>query len=176
MSTQEIREKAEKFERRVYWENALSYFVGLVGVVIVSICILWRGFPGTVLIRLGLGLIIVAVLYMLWQIRKRSPSRRVPAEMGAVSCLDFYRKELERRGDHNRRFWWEIGPAIPGVVTLWVAMALIHPSHLRHPGWILLGVITISLLIVLCFWRQSAGRARKLQSEIDALDALQEPR
>jgi cell division protein FtsW (lipid II flippase) len=172
MSTQEIRRKAEKFERKVFWENAVNYLLGLVGVAFVCFCIVWHRYPKDVLIRLGLGLTVAAVLYLLWQIHKRSPVRRFPAEMGAVSCLDFYRKELERRRDHHRRYWWDIGPAIPGVVILWVAMTRISPSHLRHPGWVLMGVVTVSVLIVLYFWRQSAVRAQKLQDEINELDAL----
>lgn len=176
MPAQEIRRKAEKFKRRVLWENALCYLVGLAGVAFVSFCLVWHRYPKDVLIRLGLGLTVAAVLYMLWQLRKRSPLRRLSAEMGIASCLDFYRTELERRRDYHRRLWWDIAPAIPGVVILWVAIAHIHPSHLRHPGWNLVGVIAVSVLIVLYFWRQSATRARKLQCEIDQLNALREHR
>jgi hypothetical protein len=176
MSIQEVRRKAEKFERKLFWENALNYFVGLIGAAFITYCLVSHRYPKDVLFRLGLGLIVAAVFYILWQIHKRSPSRRMPKEMGIVSCLEYYRKELEGRRDHHRRFWKDIGPAIPGVVILWVAMARIHPSHLRPPGWVLTGVIIVSVLIVLYFWRQSTVRARKLQDEIDKLDALREPR
>jgi tetrahydromethanopterin S-methyltransferase subunit E len=174
MSVEEIRGKAARFQRKVFWENALNYVVLLAGVAFVSFCLVWHRFPTTVLIRLGLGLTVAALLYMLWQTHKRSPSRRVPAEMGIVSCLDFYRKELERRRDLHRSVWqWCFGPAIPGVIILLVVMARIHTSHVRHPGWILIGVLTVSVLMVVYGWRQSAARARKLQSEIDEIDAFQ---
>jgi hypothetical protein len=175
ISIREIRRKAEKFERKVFWENSLNYFVGLIGAAYFTYCLVWHHYPKDVLVRLGLGLTVAAVLYMAWQNHKRSPSRRVPAELGAVSCLDYYRKELEGRRDHHRRFWRAVGPAIPGVVILWVALARINPSHLQHSGWTLVGVITASVLIVLYFGRQSAVRARELQHEIDKLNAMRQP-
>ena len=176
MSIQEVRRKAEKFEKKVFWENALNYFVGLIGAAFMAYCLVWDRYPKDMLIRLGLSLTVAGVLYVLWRIHKRSPSRRVPAELGVVSCLDYYRKELENRRDHYLSFWKDIGPAIPGVVILLVAKARIHPSHLQHPEWVLAGVATVSALVVWLFWRQSTLCARKLQHEIDALDALRESR
>jgi hypothetical protein len=174
MSAEEIRRKAVRFGRKVFWENALNYFVGLVGVAFVSFCLVWHGYPTDVLVRLGFGLCLVALLYMLWQTHKRSPFRRVPAEMGIVSCLEFHRRELERRRDLYRSVWqWCFGPAIPGAAVLIIGMARINPSHARHLGWALAVVVTISVLILIYGWRQSAGRARKLQDQIDELDALQ---
>ena len=85
MSIQEIRRKAEKFEKKVFWENALNYSVGLVGGAFIAYRLIWYHLPGDLLIQLGLGLTVAAVLYMVWQNHKRSPSRRVPAEMGALS-------------------------------------------------------------------------------------------
>lgn len=169
---QEVRRKAEKFERKVFWKNALSYFVGLIGAAFMAYCLVWDRYPKDILVRMGLSLTVAAVLYVLWQIHRRSPSRRVQAELGVESCLDHYRKELESRRDHHLRFWKDIGPVIPGVVILLVAKARIHPSHPQHAGWVLAGVITVSAVAVLYFWRQSTACARKLQNEIDALDAL----
>ena len=174
MSVEEIRRKAMKLQRKIFWENALSYLIGLGGVAYLSFCLMGHRFPKTALFRLGLGLILIAILYMLWQTHKRSPSRRVPAEIGLVSCLDFHRQELERRRDFHRSVWrWGLGPAIPGVVLLLVALARIHPNYAPHPGWNLAGVIAVSVLLYIYASVQSAGRARKLQGEIDELDALQ---
>jgi hypothetical protein len=176
MSIQEVHRKAEKFEGKVFWENALNYFVGLIGAAFMAYCLVWDSYPKDVLVRLGLSLTVAGVLYVLWRIHRRSPSRRVPAELGVVSCLDYYRKELETRRDHYLSFWKDIGPAIPGVVILLVAKARIHPSHLQQTGWVLAGVVAVSALVVLLFWWQSTLYARKLQREIEALDALREAR
>lgn len=174
MSTEEIRRKTVNFERKVLWENALQYGVLLAGSALFMYRFVLYG--PDVLLRFGIGMSVAFMFYLGWQIHKRSPFRRIPAEMGAASCLDFYRKDLERRRDHHRRFWWDIGPAIPGIIILWVALARIHQSQLGHQRWVLTAVITVSVLIVLYFWRQSVGRVRKLQGEIDELDALRKPR
>jgi hypothetical protein len=177
MSVEEIHRKAAKFQRKVFWENALNYFLLLVGVAFACFFFIRYGSPTDVLRRLGFGMTVAAMLYMVWQTHKRSPFRRVPAERGFVSCLEFHRKELERRRDLHRSVWrWCLGPAIPGVVFLLVGMARINPNHARHPGWNLAGVITCMVLAYILGWRQSADRARKLQHQIDELDALQAQR
>ena len=177
MSAEEIHRKVVRFERKVFWENALNYFVILAGVAFVCLFFIRYGVPTDVLRRLGGGMTVAAMLYMVWQTHKRSPFRRVPAEIGLVSCLEFHRKDLERRRDLYRGVWrWCLGPTIPGVVVLIVGLARINPNHARHPGWNLAGVITCSVLFYILGWRQSADRARKLQGEIDELDAIQAQR
>ena len=177
MSTEEIHRKAERFERRVFWENALNYFVGLAGVAFLSLCLMWHGLG--VLLRFGFGLILLAVLYMVWQTHKRSPFRRVPEEMGLVSCLEFLRRELERRRDLHRSVWrWGLGPALPGLVVLMVGLA--RMGHGRHSVRDLVAFNLMSgVIAVFAFayaWRESQWRALKLQDQIDELDALREPR
>ena len=101
MSVEEIRRKAVRFERKVFWENALNYFVGLAGV---TFCCYFVLHGPNVLFRLGFGMLVAVMLYLVWQRHQRSPFRRVPSEMGIVSCLEFHRQELERRRDYHRRF------------------------------------------------------------------------
>jgi hypothetical protein len=167
MSAEEIHRKAVKFERRVFWENALNYFVGLAGVAFC--CYLVLHGP-SLLFRLGIGMIVAVMLYIVWQTHQRSPFRRVPAEVGIVSCLEFHRKELERRRDFHRRFLRFLVPAIPAYVVLMVAFVQLHPRHL---GWRLAVVNVVVALIVWTFWGQSQWYARKLQNQIDELNALE---
>jgi hypothetical protein len=175
MSADDIRRKAKKFQKKVFWENALNYFLGLAGAAFLSFRLVWHG-PNA-LIQLGGGLVVAAVLYMLWQTHRRSSFRRAPAEMGIVSCLEFHRKELERRRDLHRSVWrWGLGPAIPGCVVLMVGIARINPGHVRHWGWTLLAVNTVAILAFAYAWMQSERRAHKLQAQIDELDALRELR
>ncbi|MGO8731301.1 MAG: hypothetical protein ACLQVM_00735 [Terriglobia bacterium] len=167
MSAEEIHRKAERFERRVFWENALNYFVGLAGVGFC--CYLVLHGPG-LLFRLGIGMSVAVMLYLVWELHQRSPFRRVPAEMGMVSCLEFHRQELERRRDFHRRFLRFLVPAIPAYVVLMVAFVQLH---LRHLGWRLAVANVVVALIFWTFWSQSQSCARKLQNQIDELDALQ---
>ena len=173
MSADDIRRKARKFQRKVFWQNAVNYFLLIAGVALASFRLVWHG-PNA-LIQLGGGLVVAAMLYMAWQTHKRSSFQRVPADMGNVSCLEFHRKELERHRDFHRGVWrWCLGPAVPGSVLLMVGLAGINPVHARQCGWTLLGVNTVVVLMFLYGWVQSEGRARKLQAQIDELDALRE--
>jgi hypothetical protein len=167
MSAEEIRRKAVRFERRVLWENALNYFVGLAGVAFCGYFVLHGP---SVLFRIAIGMIVPFMLYLAWETHKRSPFRRVPAEMGLVSCLEFHRQELERRRDYHRRYLWFLVPVIPAYVVLMVAFVQLHPRHL---GWRLAVVNVVVALIVCTFWGQSQWYAHKLQHQIDELNALQ---
>ena len=171
MSAEEIRRKAVRFERKVFWENTLNYLVGLVGVAFLSFLLAWHRFPTNVLFRLAFGWVVVALLYVLWQLHQRSPFRRVPAEMGIVSCLAFHRKELERRRDYHRRYWrLVLVPMIPVWPVLMVAFVQLHPRHL---GLLLAAVNVSAVFILLTFWGQSRWAAHMLQHQIDELDAIQ---
>ena len=173
MSTEEIRRKAIEFEKKVFWENALNYLVGFTGVALLSLCLMWQILGP--LLRLGIGLILVAVLYMVWQTHKRSPFRRVPAEMGSASCLEFHRRELERRRDLHRSVWrWSLGPAIPGLLVFMAGLA--HMSPWRHSMRDLIAFnLMFGGIVVFAFayaWRESQWRALKLQNQIDELNAV----
>lgn len=174
MSAEEIRRKAEKFERKIFWENALNYLVGFAGVALLSLCLMWQILGA--LLRLGMGLILVAVLYMVWQTHKRSPFRRMPAEMGVASCVEFHRRELERRRDLHRNVWkWSLGPAIPGLLVIMAGVA--HMSPWNHSLRALISFdLMFAAIVVFAFayaWRESQWRALKLQNQIDELNALE---
>ena len=111
------------------------------------------------------------MLYMLWQTHKRSSFRRIPAEMGIVSCLEFIASNWNADATFYRGVWrWGLGPAVPGSVLLMVGLARINPVHARQWGWTLLGVNTVVVLMCLYGWIQREGRAHKLQAQIDERD------
>jgi len=173
MSVEEIRKKAVRFERKVFWENALNYLVGFAGVALLSLCLIWHSLGA--LVRLGFGLILVALLYMLWHTHRQSPFRRVPPEIGTVSCFEFHRRELERRRDLHRTVWrWSLGPAIPGLLVFMAGVAHMSPWRQAMRGLVVFDLM-FGAIVVFAFayaWRESQWRALKLQNEIDKLDAL----
>ncbi len=168
MSVEEIRRKAVKFEREVFWENALYYFLGLLGAVFFSFRFVLHG--PNVLFRLGVGMCVAVMLYLVWQIHRRTPFRQVPADIVTESCLEFHRKELERRRDYHRRFLKLcLLPTIPGWVVLMAAFVQVHPPHL---GWRLAVANASAVLIFWIFWSESRWRVRKLQHQIDEIDVI----
>ena len=170
MSIEEIRGRAGKFEKKIYWRNAREYVVALVMVVFFGFEF-WR-MPDA-LTRVGVGLMIAGLLYLVWQLRQRGSSRTLPEELGLATGLEFFRRELEKQRRLVANVWsWYLGPMVPGLVVLMVARARIAPGHL---GRVALSSAVIALVFVSVWWLNHWA-ARKLQSRIDELNALEAQR
>jgi hypothetical protein len=171
MSVDEIRHRAGKFHKKIYWRNALEYVASL-AVVVFFAFEFWR-MPDA-LTRVGMGLMIAGMLYLIWQLHRKGSARSLPAEMGLASGLDFFRRELERQRDLVGSVWsWYLGPLIPGWVVLMVALARINPGHLRHFGLTFAAFNLFAALVFVLIWRLNLWAARRLQRRIDELNALQ---
>lgn len=169
MSVDEIRRRAGKFHKKIYWRNAREYVAALVVVVFCGFMV-WR--VSDALTRVGLGLMIAGMLYLIWHLHRKGSARSLPAEMGLASGLDFFRRELERQRDLLRSVWlWYLGPLIPGPVVLMVAKARTNPDHLRHIGLSLASALFAFLYVLVWMLNQRAGRS--LQRQIDELNALE---
>ena len=140
MSVEEIRRRAGKFQKKIYWRNLREYVAGLVVVVFFGFYF-WR--TSDALTRGALGLLIAGVLYVMWYLHRQGSSRSLPADLGLASGIDFYRRELKRQRDLLASVWaWYLGPLIPGFVALRVALA---SPHLGTPA---------------CTWTQTLAHER----------------
>jgi hypothetical protein len=167
MSVDEIRQRAGKFQRKIYWRNAREYVAALVVLAIFGFDF-WH--TSDALARVAFGLIIAGTLYVMWNLHERGASRSLPADLGLASGLDFYRLELERQRDLLRSVWsWYLGPMIPGLVVLMVARGRTNPSRLWPVG---LSSALIALVFVSAWWLNQRA-ARRLQGRIDELNALE---
>jgi Flp pilus assembly protein TadB len=172
MSVDEIRLRARKLEKKIYWRNAREYIAAVAVVV-------FFGFElartHDLLMGTGFGLIIAGMLYLMWQLHRQGSSRGMAAEMGLESGVDFFRRELERQRNLLQHVWrWYLAPLVPGLVVVTVAVGRKNPHHLHHYGWFL---VAYSLLVALGFifvWRLNERAARRLQRHIDELDALRD--
>lgn len=173
MSIEEIRGRAGKFERKIYWRNAREYIVAL-GMVVFFGFEFWR-IPYA-LTRVGYGLMIAGLLYVVWQLHRRGSSRTVPEELGLATSLEFFRRELEKQRALVANVWtWYLGPLVPGWVVLTVAIARTNPGHLRHIGLTLAVLNLVAALGFIFVWRLNQRAARRLEHRIAELDALQRP-
>jgi hypothetical protein len=169
MSLDEIRRRAGKFHKKIFWGNVRTYLSCLVGVVFCGFG-LWR-FPDA-LTRVGIGLMLAGFLYLIWQVHRRGTARSLPADLGLASSLEFYKQELERQRDFLRSVWlWYLAPLIPGPVVLTVAKARTNPDHLRHMGPSL--TLALFALVYVSVWIEKQRAARRLQSQIDELNVLE---
>jgi hypothetical protein len=128
----------------------------------------------TVLARLGWGLLSLWGVYAAYHAYKWIWPRSLPQDAPIGTCLEFYRRELERRRDYLRYRWWRLG--LP-FVLLGMAMVIMGTGAQNaspHPL-----VNTLPFFLVLAIWavaffalKKKLG-AENLQQEIEELRAFE---
>ena len=167
ISTEELRAKASKFQKRIRWRNVREYVAGWIVVV-------WFGFQAvratTVIPRISFGLIVAGALYIVWYMHTRGQARGLPPDMGRETCVEFHRRELERQRDLLRDIWkWYLGPLLPGLALL-VIWQIVHVRPERR--WY---SVTYGVLCAVLFWGVgllNRRAARRLDRQIDELKSL----
>ena len=177
VSLADLRKKAKKFERRVFWRNLREYAASVIVVAGFGFYI-WK-FP-TPMVRFGCVLVIVGVLFVVYTLHKRGASRSLPAELAFRDCLEFHRQELERQRDLLRSVWtWYLLPFVPGMAVFLLGLFLRTmkmpnaPAHARHiiVFFSLTAAFVAAFFVIIGLLNQWA--ARKLQRKIDALNSLE---
>lgn len=169
-----IHENAAKFQRGVRLGNTVEYIACAFAAAIFGLYV-WL-LPGW-MTKLGSGLIIVALFYIVWQLHRRGAAHRVPDD-AAAGLIDFHRSELTRRRDLFTTAWrWYILPVVPGMVLMLLGRWFQFHAAGRSLAWdhqvIVLGAI-IAALIVGVVRLVQLNAAGKLQRKIDELDRLRE--
>ncbi len=177
MSLDEIRRRAGKFERRIFWRNLREYVAAVV-VLLAFGDYLWRTQDTPT--RLAVGFLMATALYVVWHLHRKGLSRNLPEEFGLASGLEFYRRELGRQRDLLKSVWaWGLAPPFFGIMAFQLAL---RNSHHRHSGLYMYPKIfgtkeiVLGVLLLVLIWLLNFLAARRLQRRIDELDALQEVR
>jgi hypothetical protein len=129
----------------------------------------WRFAPAYERLQeIGFGAVIAWVVISLYRFRRRIWGRR-PArpDAAAATCLEYYRKELERRRDHLRNPWLWHGPlflACMILIAIWIRGGAFQPLRNVLPLVVLLAVWT-----GFGVWRRHR-QAKELQREIDEIE------
>jgi hypothetical protein len=162
----ELRPKLKEFERRIRRRNFREYAAGAV-LIVWSV---WKTLAShTPFDRLVYALFGLAALYVIYQLSKRGSVRREPAQ--GENCLEFYRTELARQKDLLDGIWrWYLGPLCLPVIVLLTGATIAKPAVFP----LILATASFTALIFLGIWWLNAHAARKLQQQIDALDALRQ--
>jgi hypothetical protein len=142
MSIAEVHAKASTFQSKIFWRNLREYAAAAIVLLFFGYRFAYTADP---FIRAGMALIVAGTCYLVWQLHVRGSSRELPQEAGLSSFIDFQRSQLIRQRDMLTHVWsWYLGPLVPGLVVLMVAVG--HASAGRVPHiWLLtalyLGII-----------------------------------
>jgi len=167
-SIEDLRRQAGTFERQIAWRNAREYVAATVAAVC-NAAILWRA--SDTLVRLGAALVIAGLFYVVWQLHARGAARRLPAELGRATGLEFLKRDLTHQRDLLRGVWrWYLGPLVPGLVVLFVAAARANPGASIEATWPIGAAAAVVALVFLVIWRLNVRAARGLDARIDELD------
>ena len=164
MSLEEIRHKAEAFQRRIRHRNLREY-VAAAFVFVGSGYFIWR-FPG---LRLAVGLLLAGTIYVLYQLHTGGAAKTVPESLALDTCLEFHRRELKRQRDLARDVWkWYLLPFVPGLLAVIAVPLLRQPPEKWISAW---PVILLWAAMFYAIWRLNKRGANKLQRQIDELNS-----
>lgn len=168
---EEVRERAGLFHRRVRRRNAIEYAAALITVPAFAFGA-WT-LP-SVTIRVGCILAILGILFVVWQLHRRA-SAVAPGDDAALPLIAHQRAQLVRQRDALASVGtWYLLPLVPGVTVILLAPIIEGGwAGLAARGWFGLAWLGIAAAFFLYVWRLNRAGARRLQTEIDALDALE---
>jgi len=168
MSIDQIRVSAGRFERRIQWRNVREY-VAAIAVVVFASFEFWRA--GDAMVRIGFGLMIAGIFYLIWHLLSKGTWRPLPEDAGLSSCIEFQRRQLEQQRDLLNSVWrWYLGPLIPGMAVLLLAFASANPGHLKHPALVVVPEAMFFVAICVGIVLVNGRAARRLQRQIDELE------
>jgi len=169
MSADAIRQRAGKFERRIFWRNIREYASSLVA------ALLFAYFFATnhaLLFRVAYALFIAGLGWVVFQLHRQGSAKNMPAELGTLTYLQFFRAELERQRDVVKNVWpWYLAPLVPGFVVLTAASVIARPNSAGLATAGLLDVVVAVLFLLI--WKMNLRAARCLQRTIDDLNAAE---
>jgi hypothetical protein len=163
---QVMKAQAIRANRQIKWRNGREYAACLL--VLCGFAFYIVEFPQPIM-RAGSVLIILATLFVAWQLRQRASARALPGAYAGESWIDFRRAQLTRQRDALRSAWlWYVAPFVPGVVVFRWGVAKELAQGPFAQGWtpnLCVAAIFVGIAIL------NRYAARKLQRRIDELVA-----
>lgn len=168
---EELRARADKFRRKIARRNLIEYIAGIF--VIAAFGIMLFTMPIAPL-RIGCAMVIGGTLVVLWQLHKRASPLSPPRHGGQHSVLAYQRSELARQRDALASvFSWYLLPLIPGMLVIMASPLFMLPVEQWQmpPPDVMIRFAFVGVVFGGIYWINQIA-ARRLQGEIDALDAL----
>jgi hypothetical protein len=168
---EELRKKGEKFRSTIAKRNRREY-VAMALMIPYFSYLAWTARP--LLMRVGNGLIVAALVYIAYQLHRRTAISSGPGESSWQTCLAFHRAELVRQRDALRGVWkWYLGPLLPGIAAIEASFCMANFRKSGRAGLVSLVWPGIMALIVWWIGRLNLRKgAASIQRQIDELEML----
>jgi len=167
LSLNDIRNRARKFQKVTGRWNLVWYVSA--SITAVSFARFLLVYPSAI-VRAGAGLGIAAAFLGIYLIHRGRSAQIVPDGVGLTTCITFHRTELERQRDFLLRSWRYLLLPIPGAILFAIGVSNRAPQVGILPE---AGLVSLYAVLILGVAKARQLQARKLQREIDALNAAE---
>ncbi|MEM9572055.1 MAG: hypothetical protein AAF996_11350 [Pseudomonadota bacterium] len=170
MSIAELSARSDRFRSKIKRRNLTEYLAAVLVIGIFG----WLAYSIPVLsVRIGAGLIILAAIYISWQLNKVASVDT--GEAPVDNLANMHRRELVRQRDALRSVWrWYLLPFVPGIVVFTLGTTI--EAGASVPLWAVIVTSIVSLgfsgAIFFGVWAMNAYAARKLDEQIKELDSV----
>jgi len=169
----DIRARANKFQARVRWRNVALYVWSAFNIV----AGLWLMQSARLAdYRYPMVLMIVAHLFVLWQINRRIGTRPLPEELAARTALSHHRQELERQHDSLSNAWlWYIAPFMPALIwEIGIRVVKVNPNIPAFQNRMLIFYLVMgAILFWTAVWLAFSRAALRLQLQLEQLKRVE---
>ncbi|MGA2262726.1 MAG: hypothetical protein ABSH28_14990 [Acidobacteriota bacterium] len=172
MSLDEIRRRIKQLDKNMRKRKPIGYAICLTGIALNILSFFL--FPNLIQ-RIGCVLTVVALGYVLYQIRlyhlNRKEAATTAARKGSAASAEFYRSELQRLRDFTCGIWlWSrLVIIVPGPLVFMIGLQIAYPKaasivYAEMAFFLILAALGIPLNLRI---------SRKYQREINELESLQ---
>ncbi len=172
MSARDLRCKAIEQQSKARFQALSTIIIGI------TLCFFFAWCFATarnMMARMGWGVLSLCGIYIAYHAYKWTWPGDLPEEAPTSTCLEFYRRALERRRDYQHRWWRSglpffllTGMVMAGLGTGARSAALQHPLLNALPFFLVLVVWAVAFLLI----RKKLG-PENLEREIEELRAFE---
>ena len=176
MSISDLTARSDRFHSRIKRRNLIEYLAAIIVIAAFG----WIAMVAPAgLVRIGAILIMAAAAYISWKLHQLGSAEAAPRATSAETLANHHRDELVRQRDALKSVWrWYLLPFVPGVTVFSIGTALESAAASGAPIWVTLAISSISLgimaVVFYAIYALNAHAAKKLDTEIDALEAVME--
>ncbi len=173
MTIQDLQLRAEKSRARFSRRNLLLYAYSAFNIIAGLWLVANDAFPN---MKAPMLLMIVAHLFVLWQVWKRFGLSEMPAASSGQTALQFHRQEIERQHGAVAKAWlWYILPFMPALIwelAIWLRSIDAGTADGAAAMQVFVMVVFSAMLFWGCVWLLFSRHASRLELELERVSRL----